>query len=168
MRRHLISLGLVLALTGVAAAATTTAEITPDKFGTLVLQESTIDDAKTLFGEPTQFKRLGEGCWDKMRRLKWGTGLTIFFYLSRGEQRVLQPVVKQRLLDLANGDQWRVETGRGLTIGDSKKRLLELYPKAKNYGSRTYTLLVKDGYKYQTATLDADDRVKKLSAAISC
>ena len=162
---------LVFALSVLAAtarAATTTAEITPGRFGSLVLAESTLNDAKALFGEPTKTKRFGEGCWDNMRRLWWGDDLSIFFYESEGKNRVLQPIVKNAQIDLANGDRWRVETGRGLTIGDSKKRLLELYPKAKNHGTRTYTLLVKDGYKYQTATLDADDRVKKLSAALSC
>ena len=168
MKKLVVAFVGVALFAGVAAAATTTATITPEKFGSLVLQESTVADAKALFGQPTKIRKLGPGCWDNMKRLYWGSGLNIYFYSSRGSHRVLQPIVKQTLIDLANGDRWRVETGRGLQIGDTEKRLLELYPKAKNHGSRTYTLLVRDGYKYQTATLDADDRVKKLSAALSC
>ena len=157
-----------LALSGVATAATETVSITPNRLGSLVLEESTIEDATALFGEPTETEEIGDGCWTGMRRLRWGTDLSIVFYLDDDTHRVLQPVVKDGTLDLADGNQWRVETGRGLKIGDSKRRLVDLYPKAKNYGTRTYTLLIREGYKYQTATLDGDDRVKKLSAAVSC
>ena len=47
--------------------------------------------------------------------------------------------------------------------------MLVLYPNADNNGSgRTYNLVVKDGYKYLTATLDSDDRVASLLASESC
>ena len=168
MKKFILAIVLVASPTGLAAAATETVSITPNRLGSLVLEESTKEDAKALFGDPTNEKQLGDGCWPDMQRLRWGTGLTITFYSDDGVHRVLQPTVKETAIDLATGDQWRVETGRGLKIGDSKRRLLDLYPKAKNYGTRTYTLLVREGYKYQTATLDRGDRVTRLSAAVSC
>ena len=149
-------------------AATTTAEITPNRFGSLRLAETTLEEAKDILGEPSRVKRLGPGCWDKMKRVWWGDDLRILFILSGGHHVVHTPRVTATQIDVAGGDRWRVMTGRGLQVGDSKARLLELYPNARNYGSRTYTLLVRDGYKYQTATLDDHDRVKALAASHSC
>ena len=159
---------LVVALASGVLAATTTAEITPNRFGSLRLAETTLEEAKDILGDPTRVKRLGQGCWDKMKRVWWGDELRILFILSQGKHVVHTPRVTAPIIDVANGDKWRVETGRGLQIGDTRERLLELYPNAKNYGSRTYTLLVRDGYKYQTATLDDSDRVTALAASHSC
>ena len=168
MKSSFIAAVLVLAMVSSALAATTTAEITPNKFGSLRLAETTLEEAKGILGEPTRVKRLGQGCWDRMKRVWWGDDLRILFILSGGDHVVHTPRVTATQIDVAGGDRWRVMTGRGLQVGDSKARLLELYPNAKNYGSRTYTLLVRDGYKYQTATVDDNDRVKALTASHSC
>jgi hypothetical protein len=168
MKKALFLAMSALALAVPTSAATVDAEITPDRFGSFRISETTLREAKRTLGEPTKIERIGQGCWDRMKILKWGPDLRILFIYSGGHHVVHTPRTKARIIDVAGGDRWRMVTGRGLEIGDSKRRLLDLYPNAKNHGTRTYTLLVRDGYKYQTATLDRSDRVVALAASHSC
>jgi hypothetical protein len=131
--------------------------------------KTTLADAKAQLGEPTKINPIGRGCWDRMKRLSWGDHLKILFVYSGDHHVVHTPKVMAKQFPVAGNDRWRVATGRGLEVGDSKERMIELYPNADNHGrGRTYTLLVKDEYKYLTATLDSSDRVKSLLASESC
>jgi hypothetical protein len=165
----LIAVPLVLLLAaGSSGAATTEARITPVRLGTIRISETTLEEAKAEFGEPAKIKPLGTGCWERMKRLYWGDDLRILFVYVDGRHVVLTPRVSARHVDLANGDRWRVATAEGLEVGDTEDRLRELYPRARNYGSRTYTLEVRNEYQYLSAILGQDDRVKALSASEQC
>ena len=159
---------LVLLVAAPSGAATTEVSITPDRLGPLKIAETTLEEAKAHLGEPTNVRHLGRGCWDGMKRLSWGPDLKILFVRSEDHHVVQMPKVSAKDLDVAAGDRWRVSTGRELQVGDSERRLLDLYPRAKSRGGRSYTLIVKDGYKYLSARLDQADRVAWISAAESC
>ena len=168
--RWVAVLGLAILVVGpTAAAATTEATITVNGLGPLKIGETTLAEAKDQLGEPTKVNPLGDGCFARMKRLSWGDDLKILFVHSGGQHVVHTPKVMAKQFPVAGNDRWQVATARGLQVGDSMERMFELYPNADNHGSgRTYNLLVKDEYKYLTATLDPTDRVGSLLASESC
>jgi hypothetical protein len=154
---------------GPASAATMDAIITTNRLGPLRLNKTTLAEAKAQLGEPTKINPIGQGCWDRMKRLSWGDDLKILFVYSRNHHVVHTPKVMSKQFPVSGNDRWRAATARGLEVGDTKERMLELYPNADNNGSgRTYNLVIKDGYKYLTATLDSDGRVASLLASETC
>ena len=158
-----------LLVVGPASATTLDASITASRLGSLRIMKTTLAEAKAQLGEPTKIKPLGDGCFARMKRLSWGDDLKILFVYSGDHHVVHTPKVMAKQFPVVNNDRWRVATARGLEVGDSMERMIELYPNADNNGSgRTYNLIVKDGYKYLTATLDSSDRVKSLLASESC
>lgn len=171
--RWVAVLGLAILVVGPTAAAMSEGAslqtITPGRLGPLKIGETTLAEAKEQLGDPTKINPIGDGCFPRMKRLSWGDDLKILFVYSEDHHVVHTPKVMAKQFPVAGNDRWHVATAKGLEVGDSKERMLELYPNADNNGSgRTYNLVVKDEHKYLTATLDPSDRVASLLASELC
>ena len=123
--RVLLALGLVLLAVSPAtllAASTATTTITADrKVGPLRIGNGTLSDATAEYGTPTSIHHRPSACIARWRPLR----LSMQFLSFTGDPCVSGVLV----FATAASNRWK--TDRGLRVGNSKSRLLTLYPKAK-------------------------------------
>ena len=110
---------LAIALVAAAPGAHT---IKGDRFvGPVKIASGTLADATAAYGTPTTIRHRPNACIARWRPLR----LSMQFLAFEGDPCVSGVLV----FSIAASKKWR--TDRGLRVGDTRQRLLTLYPKAK-------------------------------------
>lgn len=107
--------------------------ITSTRIGNLRAGVATLRDVKAKFGAPSEFKSVTAVCGPGPHRVaQWGWGLVVHFFRSDGSW-IMNARFKVRSETLAteSAGSVRVETYKGLAVGASRRRLLNLYPNAQ-------------------------------------
>jgi hypothetical protein len=112
-------------LTG-SATGQETALVTPGKAGPIVREETTLAQMRDWFGEPSARRTVTVAC-SRVIKARWGRRLVVYAWRNR-PRRVAAVFIRARSLRSAEHGELSVETARGLSVGDSRRRLRELYP----------------------------------------
>ncbi|MDQ3953613.1 MAG: hypothetical protein M3279_11735 [Actinomycetota bacterium] len=127
------------------------------KAGPIRSGKTTLKRAEKWFGPADAVKRVVVGCDVRLKRAKWKGRLVVFFGRgSRGtatESRILRRTVRSTV----HGDV-TVHTRKGLRVGDSRRKLKRLYPKAGKYrhrGKDWYILRSSPSYGRLEAAIEA-------------
>lgn len=147
-----IALALVIACGGLvvagAAAAHDAELITPAKAGPIVREETTLAQMRAWFGPPTVRRSVTVAC-SRVTKARWGRRLQV--YAWRDEARHVAAVfVSRRSIHSREHGDLTIHTARGLSVGDSERRLRRLYPR-----SRPQTHSGHTHYRLRTGAYDA-------------
>jgi hypothetical protein len=112
-------------------AAHKTDLINRKKAGPVKIAETTLKDAKKIFGKPDTNKIVRRGCI-KVRRARWGNALTIYF--GKGPKGVATEVrVRKKEVGTKTEGRLRIHTKKGLKVGNPTGKVKDLYPRAQSY-----------------------------------
>jgi hypothetical protein len=101
------------------------------KAGPVKIAETTLKKAKKIFGRPSTNKIVRRGCI-KVRRARWGGGLTIYF--GKGPKGVATEVrVRHKEISSKTEGDLRIHTKKGLRVGNPTQKVKRLYPRADKY-----------------------------------
>jgi hypothetical protein len=147
LKRFCLLLATTLALAALPAAAHPADRFTKHRAGPIRNNKTTIGDLKDWFGQPDSVERVRRGCI-KVWRAKWGDRLRVYAAKHpEGGRRVAETWVNKRKITSDEHGTLRMHTRRGLRVGNSVKRLKDLYPKAQrhrfNKNTRWWQLLPK-------------------------
>jgi hypothetical protein len=123
---------VTLVLAGTHAAAHKPDVFTAKRAGPIKVEETTLDQATSWFGDPTATKQLHIGCQD-VTMARWGKRLKAYHHEVEGELVVAEVWLWKRNLTTDEHGTIAMRTRRGLRVGDTKARLVELYPSATRY-----------------------------------
>ena len=123
---------LVLGAMTLPASAGSEDLFTKHRAGPIRNNETTIGDLKDWFGEPDSVKKVRRGCI-KVWRAKWGKRLRVYAWRLEGRRRVAETWVSKRTITSDEHGTLRMHTRRGLRVGNTVKRLKNLYPKAERH-----------------------------------
>jgi hypothetical protein len=105
---------------------------TANRAGPIKVGKTTLSEAKDWFGEPTKRRRVIVGCQVKLLKVKWGNYLKIYF--SRGKNRKVTEVwVRDRTITFDGLGELTMHTRQGLRVDASRRKIKDLYPKARRY-----------------------------------
>jgi hypothetical protein len=106
--------------------------------GPVKIAETTLKKAKKIFGTPSTNKIVRRGCI-KVRRARWGKGLTIYF--GKGPKGVATEVrVRKKEIATDTDGDLRIHTKKGLRVGNPTKKVKKLYPRAEKYRVKGKTI----------------------------
>jgi hypothetical protein len=127
-----IVLASFVACSGLVAAGAARAGdldlIRPVSAGPIVREETTLAQLRDWFGAPTVRRPVTVAC-SRVTKVRWGRRLEV--YAWRDEVRHVAAVfVRKRSIHSSEHGDLRIHTRRGLSVGDSNRRLRELYPRS--------------------------------------
>ena len=118
------------------------------KAGPIRSGKTTLKKTEKWFGEADAVKRVIVGCDVPLKRATWEGRLVVFFGRgSRGtatETKLLRRTVRSTV-----HGKITAHTRKGLRVGDSRRKLRRLYPRAREHrhgGKRWYTLRSSPSY----------------------
>jgi hypothetical protein len=147
-----IVLAVAIGCSGFAVAGAATAHnpdvIRPAKAGPIVREETTLAQLRDWFGPPTVRRPVTVAC-SRVTKARWGRRLQV--YAWRDEDRHVAAVFVRRLsLHSTEHGDLAIHTARGLSVGDSERRLRRLYPRARPQTHAGHT-----HYRLRTGAYDA-------------
>ena len=122
--------GLVLG--GAPAGAHKPDVFTAKRAGPIKVEQTSLDQATAWFGDPTVTKQLHIGCTD-VTMARWRKKLKIYHHEVEGELVAAEVWVWRRKIKSTDHGTIGMHTRRGLRVGDTRARLLELHPEATKY-----------------------------------
>ena len=136
--------------------------VTTSKAGPIKRGETTFDEAKDWFGQPTRKNRHPYQCITVIDA-RWSGRLRIMFEVFQGEKTAMVAIVKKETLESEEHGELRPHTKKGLHIGDRASELRNKYPNATLHEHDGYNhhILVSNGRGKLEATT-ADGRVTQL------
>jgi hypothetical protein len=123
---------VTLVLAGTPAAAHKPDVFTAKRAGPIKVEETTLDQATSWFGDPTATKQLHIGC-QEVTMARWGKRLKAYHHEVDGQLVVAEVWLWKRNLTTDEHGTMAMHTRRELRVGDTKARLVELYPGATRY-----------------------------------
>ena len=136
--------------------------------GTLRFGSSSMAAAKELLGDPTSRERI-RACFTGYD-LKWGKSLSLLFK-GTDSPRALAAAVYTPTLPTSSGQREVARTSRGLQVGDSRSRMVTLYPNARKksfQGTVWYLIEGSRSAGFVYVKLGSTGTVKILSTGYSC
>ncbi|MDP9066968.1 MAG: hypothetical protein M3N53_01290 [Actinomycetota bacterium] len=123
-------------------------------------------DMRDMFGRPSYRDVIRVGC-SRVVRLRWRGQIQSFAYRADEQRRVVDVRVLAREVEAADGSSYTFHTRRGLRVGDSQRRLRELYPNADpmTHAGHTHYKLGEGRYGTKLLAKVVDDVVVQLEAA---
>jgi hypothetical protein len=137
---------------------------TAKQAGPIDVGKTTLDQTTKWFGDPSVTKKVQRGCV-KVTMARWGKSLKMYHYRIDGELEVAEVWVWRRTVTSTKHGDLTMHTIKGLRVGDSLDRLLELYPEASKYkykGKTFYELRPATPSKGRLRAVVKDEKVRGL------
>ena len=132
--KHALVLALVAAL--VYAPGHVSAHradmINGHKAGPIRSGKTTLNQVEEWFGPADDVKRVIVGCDVRLKRARWEGRLVVFFGRGSNGTATETKVLRRTVRSTVHGDL-TVHTRRGLRVGDPRRKLERLYPRAIEY-----------------------------------
>jgi hypothetical protein len=122
--------------------------IRPAKAGPIVREETTLAQMRDWFGAPSVRRPVTVAC-SRVTKARWGRRLQVYAWRDEG-RRVAAVFVRKRTLHSREHGDLRIHTARGLSVGDSERRLRRLYPRSEPQTHAGHT-----HYRLATGRFDA-------------
>ena len=106
------------------------------KAGPIRLQRTTLSQARDWFGEPLRRRNFQYQCIQAIR-VTWPEPQIIF--TRDEERRAVTAKIRDRTVSSNEHGTLRIHTKKGLRVGDSERRLRELYPNKEGETHRGHT-----------------------------
>jgi hypothetical protein len=123
-------LTLAMVCSGFVLAGSATGQepdlVTPRKAGPIVREETTLAQMRDWFGDPTERRTVTVAC-SRVTKARWGRRLLVYAWRDHG-RHVAAVFIRARSLRSREHGELTIETARGLSVGDSERRLRRLYP----------------------------------------
>ena len=118
--------------------------------------ETTLDTAEEWFGPADAVRRVVVGCKVPLKKARWEGRLVVFFGRGPNGTATETKVLRRTVRSAMHGDI-TVHTRKGLRIGDPRRKLRRLYPRAIEYrhrGKDWYILKSSPTYRRLEAAVD--------------
>ncbi len=97
--------------------------------------KTTLSRAEKWFGQADAVKRVVVGCDVRLKRARWTGRLVVFFGRGARGTATESKVLRRTVQSTVHGDV-TVHTRKGLRVGDSRRKLKRLYPRAGDHRYR--------------------------------